>query len=137
MKINKTPSITNKINHAYLRLGTFFVLSLMNLNAFAAPSGGLSLGKVGENVAGQMSGLTKGILYSFATAGVLLVGFGTMKWQTSRNNQEDTPKEAIKATAIGSVLLAIPIIITLVNVSFFGSDASAKMQNSVITSANK
>ncbi len=68
-----------KVKNAYLKLVTLFLLSLMNLAAFAGGGGnsGLDAGQVGKNVGDQMSGLTQGVLYASAFVGVVLVVIGT------------------------------------------------------------
>jgi heme/copper-type cytochrome/quinol oxidase subunit 2 len=133
MHCAKRFSPAHKAGELYLKLGTFITLSVMSLKANASPpAGGLDAGGVGKNVGNQMSGLTEGALKTSAFVGIVLVIIGTMKWLGARQNQEEAPKEAIKMTAVGAVLLAIPIIITIVNMSFFGTDASSDMQNAII-----
>jgi len=90
-----------------------------------------TIGDVGSNAGDQSSGLTSGALRLAGFAGIVLVIIAFVKGRNAKQ-QGESIGTYIGMGIAGALLLSIPIIISIVNVSLVGSDASQSIQGQII-----
>ena len=90
-----------------------------------------TIGDIGTNVGDQATGLTEGALRISGFIGIVMVIVALIKGRASQK-QGDSIGTAVSMGVIGALLLAIAAIITIVNTSILGTDASAGIQGQII-----
>jgi hypothetical protein len=90
-----------------------------------------SLGDVGKNAGDQSSGLTSGALRLAGFVGIVMVIIAFVKGRNAKQ-QGESIGAYVGMGIVGALLLAVPVIISIVNVSFLGSDASQTIQGQII-----
>jgi len=91
----------------------------------------ITLGDVGNNAGDNASGLTNGALLLAGFVGVVMVIIAFVKGRSARQQGEGIGG-AVGLGLLGALLLAVPTIISIVNNSLLGSDASSTMQGQII-----
>ncbi|MFA0809416.1 DUF6750 family protein [Microbulbifer epialgicus] len=103
------------------------VLSLTSDLSHATPT----IGDLGNNTGDQTTGLTSGALRIAAFVGICFMIVAFVKGRTAKS-QGESIGGYITMGIIGALLFAIPTIISIVNVSLIGSDASQGLQGQII-----
>jgi hypothetical protein len=113
--------------HISMMLALGALVTSMPELAHATPS----IGDVGSNAGDQSSGLTSGALRLAGFAGIVLVIIAFVKGRNAKQ-QGESIGTYIGMGIVGALLLAIPVIISIVNVSLIGTDASQTIQGQII-----
>lgn len=98
----------------------------------ALAAGGVTLGSVGTNAGNNATGLTSGALLIAGFVGVVMVIIAFVKGRSAKQQGEGIGSYVAMA-ALGALLLAVPTVISIINNSVIGSDASSGMQGQIIT----
>lgn len=105
-----------------------FLFVVLLLAVWAMPMTGWaaeSLGKIGENVAGNMPGLAKMVLYGSFLVGLIFGVTGLIKFKGYQRSQEGLGP-AIVCVVIGAVLLSIGTFLASGSMTIFGADETSK-----------
>lgn len=113
--------------HIALITGLSALVTAVPELAHATPT----IGDVGNNAGDQSSGLTSGALRLAGFAGIVLVIIAFVKGRNAKQ-QGESIGTYIGMGIVGALLLAIPVIISIVNVSLIGTDASTTIQGQII-----
>jgi len=113
--------------HISMMLALGALVTSMPELAHATPS----LGDVGNNAGDQATGMTSGALRLAGFVGILLVIIAFVKGRNAKQQGEGIGAY-IAMGIVGSLLLAVPVIISIMNVSFLGTDASQTIQGQII-----
>lgn len=95
--------------------------------AYATPT----IGDLGSNAGDQSTGLTSGALRIAGFAGIICVIIAFLKGRNARQ-QGESIGGYITLGIVGALLFAIPTVISIVNTSLIGSDASSTIQGQII-----
>ena len=90
-----------------------------------------TIGDVGSNAGDQSSGLTSGALRIAGFVGIVMVIIAFVKGRTARQ-QGESIGGYVALGIVGALLFAVPTVISIVNVSLIGSDASQTIQGQII-----
>jgi hypothetical protein len=90
-----------------------------------------TIGDIGNNAGDQTSGLTSGALRVAGFVGIVLVIIAFIKGRNAKQ-QGESIGTYIGMGIVGALLLSVPIIISIVNQSLLGSDASSTIQGQII-----
>lgn len=90
-----------------------------------------TIGDVGDNAGNQAAGLTSGLLRLAGFIGLSMVVLAFVKGRTAKQ-QGESIGGFVALGIIGALLLSIPIVVSIVNVSLLGSDASTTIQGQII-----
>jgi len=92
---------------------------------------GLTAGDIGNNLGDQTVGMSSGALRLFGFVGLCFVGIALMKGRDAKK-QGESVGTYVGMGIVGAVLLSISAIITMVNLSLLGTDASQTIQGQII-----
>lgn len=126
--------VASSIKTGYDHLGRKVFVSASTTVAMFAPtlaSAGVTIGDVGTNVGDQSSGLTSGALRIAGFVGIVLVAISLIKGRSAKQ-QGESIGSYVGMFLVGALLLAIPTLITIANVSLIGSDSSSTIQGQII-----
>jgi len=113
-----------------------FLVSLFFIPGAALASGGnQSLGDVGQRSGDSAVGLTGGALMLFGFVGVVFVAIALMKGRQAKQ-QGESVGTYVGMGVVGACLFSISIIISIINYTAFGVDASQDVQGQIITPSN-
>lgn len=113
--------------HIALITGLSVLVTAVPELAHATPT----IGEVGKNAGDQSSGLTSGALRLAGFAGIVLVIVAFIKGKNAKQ-QGESIGTYIGMGIVGALLLAVPVIISIVNLSLIGTDASTTIQGQII-----
>jgi len=119
------------MKHQYGRLMAAMMVQLLMLwasNAWAVTS--IGLGQAGKNAGNQVKGLSFMLWMAALLIGFGLVVFGIVKFATNRNNKEPTTVPLLMILG-GALLVAVPSVIAMMQVSVFGSSSAGSAMSSL------
>lgn len=119
------------VKHQYGRLMAALMAQLLVLwasNAWAATS--IGLGQAGKNAGSQVKGLSFMLWMAALLIGFGLVVFGIVKFATNRNNKESMAVPLLMIFG-GALLVAVPSVIAMTQVSVFGSSSAGTAMSSL------
>lgn len=135
--LNSSKQIVTKVKTAYFDIGCRAHVALLTVTgmifsafpelAEATPT----IGDLGNNVGDQTTGLSSGAIRLFGFVGLVMVGVAFMKGRTAKS-QGESIGGYIAMGIIGAILFSIVTIVSIVNVSVIGSDASTTVQGQII-----
>lgn len=134
---NSSKQVIKKVNTAYFEIGCRAHMALLAVTGMLLTSfpelaeATPTIGDLGNNAGDQTTGLTSGALRLFGFIGIVMVGIAFMKGRTAKQNGESIGGY-ITMGIIGGIMLSIVTIISIVNVSLIGSDASSTIQGQII-----
>ncbi|MGL4208169.1 MAG: hypothetical protein ACRCTY_02150 [Candidatus Adiutrix sp.] len=107
----------------YLVVAVPISLALFDAKKVLAQGG---LGDIGENIAGNMSGVAKGIQYAAFAGGVMSTVMGINDFRNV-SSQKATVGQAVTKIAVGTAFLGLGAFISMSSSTIFGGDESSGM----------
>lgn len=125
------------VNEGYnyaARRGYVAILAGVGMLASAVPqvaSAAATVGDLGNNVGDNSGGVTSGLLRFAGVVGFIFVIMGLVKVVNARKQGEGYGAP-IGMLFIGAFLLSIPTLVSIMNTSVIGTDASQTVQGQII-----